>query len=80
MKNLRIHIFKIFFLGLTSLREARQSISYCISFSLIIIDLIVVLRELLGSADLTRAQTLHIYELRAVIKVNKDKNLIFSSF
>ncbi len=40
----------------------------------------VVLREFLGSIDLTRAQTFYIHESTEVIMVNKDKNLIFATF
>ncbi len=45
-----------------------------------IIDLEVVLKELLGPANLTRAQVFHIYELIEVIMVSKDKDLIFAAF
>ncbi len=40
----------------------------------------MVLRELLGVADLTRAQAFRIYELTEVIMVSKDENLIFAAF
>ncbi len=80
MKNLSILILERFFLGLTSLGEARQSISRSISFSLTIIDLEVVLRELLGPADLTRAQAFRIYESTEVIMISKDGNLVFAAF
>ena len=80
MKNLGILISESFFLGLAFLRKARQNISRSISFSLIIIDLEVVLRELLDLADLTRAQTLCIYELTEVIMVSKDENFILLAF
>ncbi len=80
MENLEVLIFESFFLGLTSLRKARQSISCNISLSQIIIDTKVVSRELLRLADLIRAQTLCIYESAEVIMVNKDKNLIFAIF
>ncbi len=80
MKNLRILISESLFLGLTSLREAKQGISCSISLSLTIIDLEVVSRELLGLSDLTRAQTLCIYELAEVIMVIQDKNLVFAAF
>ncbi len=80
MKNLSILISERFFLGLASLGEARQSISHSISFSLTIIDLEVVLRELLGQADLTRAQAFCIHESMEVIMVSKDKDLVFAAF
>ncbi len=66
--------------GLTSLGEVRQSISRSISFSLTIIDLEVVSKELLGPAHLTRAQAFHIHELTEVIMVSKDEDLVFAAF
>ncbi len=72
-------MLKYFFLGLASLWKARQTISRNISFSLMIIDLEVVLRELLVPADLTKAQAFYIYESMEVIMVNKDKDLVFAT-
>lgn len=72
MKNLSNLISQHFFLSLTSLWEAKQGISHSISFFLIIIDLEVISRELLGLADLTKAQTLYINEPTDVIIVSKD--------
>ncbi len=80
MKNLEVLISDSFFLGLTSLREAKQGISCSISLSLTIVDVKVISRELLGPADLTRAQTLCIHELAEVIIINKDKDLAFAAF
>ena len=80
IKNLSILILKYFFLGLTSMWEARQGISHNISFSLIIIDSKVVLREFLGPANLIRAQAFCIYELTGVVIVSKDKNFVFAAF
>ena len=37
-------------------------------------------REFFGPPDLTRAQTLRIYELTKVIVVSKDKDLMFATF
>ncbi len=42
-------------------------------------NLEVVSRELLGPADLTKAQTFCIYESTEVIIVRKDENLIFAA-
>ncbi len=58
----------------------RQDISRSISLSLTIIDSEVVLRELLGPADLKRAQVFHIHELTEVIIVTKDEDLVFPVF
>ncbi len=50
------------------------------SFSLMIIDSEVVLRELLGLADLIRAQTLCIHELAEIIIVSKDEDFMLAAF
>ena len=80
IKNLGILISKSFFLGLASLEQARQSTSRSICLSLMIIDLEVISRELLGPTDLTRAQAFCIHESTEVIMVNKDEDLIFTLF
>ncbi len=80
LKNLGILICKSFFFSLTSLKEVKQSISCSISFFLTIIDLKMVLRELLGLADLTKAQTFCIHELMEVIMINKDEDFVFAIF
>ncbi len=80
MKNMRILISESFFFSLAFLWETRQSISRSISFFLMIIDLEVVSRELLGPVDLMKAQALRIYELTEVIGVSKDENLVFAAF
>ena len=38
------------------------------------------MRELLGLLNLSRAQTLHIYESMKVIMVRKDEKLVFATF
>ncbi len=78
MKNLGVFISESLLLGLDLLKKVRQSISRSISLSLTIIDLEVVLREFLGSAELTRAQTFYIHKLTEVIMVSKDKNFVFA--
>ncbi len=80
MKNLRVLISESLFLGLASLGEAKQGFSRNISLSLTIIDSEVVSRELLGQADLMRAQTFCIHESTEVIIVSKDKDLVFAAF
>ncbi len=79
MENLGVFISESLFLGLASLREARQGISCSISLSLTIIDSEVVSKELLGLADLTRAQAFRIHESTEVIMVSKDEDLIFAA-
>ncbi len=44
------------------------------------IDLKVVMKELLGLLNLTRAQAFYIYKLIEVVVVCKDNNLIFIAF
>ena len=39
----------------------------------------MILRELLGPPDLTRAQTLRIYELTEVIMVGKHQNIMLTA-
>ncbi len=80
MKNLGVLISESLFLGLTSLGEARQGICRSISLSPTIIHSKVVLRKLLGLADLTRAQAFRIHELAEVIVVSKDEDLVFVAF
>ncbi len=80
MKNLNILILERFFLGLASMREARQSISCNIGFSLIIIDLKVVSSELLSPTNLARASAFCIYKLTEVIMVSIDKDFVFIDF
>lgn len=80
MKNLRILIFKSFFLNLAFPGKGRQHISSSISFSLMIIYLEVVLREFLYPVDLTKTETFCIHKLVEVIIVSKDKDLVFVAF
>ena len=77
MKNLSILISKCFFLSLAPLWKAKQNISHSISFSLTIIDSKVVSRELLGPADLIKAQVFYIHKLIEVVIVSKNEDLIF---
>lgn len=80
MDNPNILISEHFFLDLTFLKIVRQNISHSISLFLMIIDLKLVLQELLGLANLVRAQNFHIYELAEVIIDNKDEKHIFAAF
>ena len=40
----------------------------------------MLIKKLLGPADLTKAQSFYIYELMKVIIFNKNKNFVFSVF
>ncbi len=79
MKNLSILISERFFLSLAFLWEVRQSISNSIMYFLTIIFSEVVLRELLGPANLTRAQAFCIHKLTEVVMVSKDEDLVFAA-
>ena len=63
-----------------SLKKPRQGICSHICLILAIIDLEIVLRELLGPADLFGAQVLLIHETMEVIVVRKDENLMLAAF
>ena len=78
IKNLSILILKDFFLSLAFLWEAKQSISCNICFFLTIIYLEMILREFLGSTNLTKTQVFHIYKSAKVIIISKDKNFVFT--
>ena len=65
-------------LGLTSLGEARQSISDGISLSLVIVDSKVVPREFLSLLDLPRTQTLGNHEFAEIVMVGEGEDLIFA--
>ena len=71
---------KAFFLIQTFLREMRECICSPICFTLTIINLKMITRELLGLKDLTRAQTLCIHELSEVIIVSENKDFVFAVF
>lgn len=80
MKNLGIFINESFFLSLTFLREVKQSINCNISLSLVIFDLKMVSKELLGLIGLTKIQVFHNHKSTEIIIVSKDKDLIFIVF
>lgn len=69
---------KTFFLAL--LKEIKQRISSYISLALTIINMKVILRELLGLLNLSRAQTFYIYKLTKVIVICQNKHLFFTIF
>ena len=80
MKDLAIFSSELLLLILASLRKPRQSICSRIRFNLAIVDFEMVLRELLGPADLSGAQALCIHETTEIIMVCKDKNLMLTAF
>ena len=63
MKNLHVFGLKFFFFIKASLEETQESIG----LALLIINLKIILEELLGLPDLTRAQSLCVYKLTEVV-------------
>ena len=80
MKNLGILGSEIFFLAMIYLGILRQSISSCISFALLVIDLEMVPGEFLCLADLPQTQAFGIHESTKIIVIGKHKNFIFAAF
>ena len=80
MKDLAILSSELIFLILVSLQKPQQSICSCICFALAVVNLKMVLRELLGPADLSGAQTLRINKATKVVVVCKDKYLVLATF
>ena len=76
MQNLDVLRLEGLFLLSTPLRVLRQEIGSSVSLSLTIVDLKVVTRELLGSADLSGAQTFRVHEPVEVVVVGKHENFM----
>ena len=69
----------LFFLS-TLLRILRQSIGSFICFALTLINLKVIIRKFLNLADLSRTQTLCIYESTKIVVLDKNKDVMFATF
>ena len=69
MQDSSVFGLKLFFLIKSSLEEARESIYSPIGFTLTIINLKIVPRELLGPFDLLNAQTFYIHKPTEVVIV-----------
>ena len=80
MKDFAILSLKLIFFILTSLQELWQSICSRIYFALAIINLEMILKELLGSTGLSKAQTLYIHEATKVLMIYKDGHFVFATF
>ena len=80
MENLDVFDAKSLFFFCTLLKVSKQGISSSVSLALMIIDLKVVIKELLGPADLSGAQTLYVHEPAEVVMVGKYKYLILRPF
>lgn len=68
-----------YLLFLTSLEKVGQSISSSIGLALMIVDLEVVMRELLGQVYLARTHILCIYELTEIVIIGKHKNFMLAT-
>ena len=80
MKDLAILSSKLIFLILISLKNLWQGIYSYIYLALVVIDLEIVLRELLGQMNLSGAQTFYIHKTTVVIMVYEDKNLMLAAY
>ena len=80
MKNTAIFSSELICFILVFLGKPQQSIFSYICLALTIINAKIVVKELLGLANLSEAQTLCIYRITEVIVVRKDKNLLFATF
>ena len=80
MQNLDVLCSEGLFLLSTPLRVLRQGIGSSVSFALTIVDSEVVTRKLLGSADLSGAQTLRVYEPAEVVVVGEYEHLMLRAF
>ena len=80
LKNSRIISLKNFLLTLAPLRVVGQSISSSIGLALAIIDVEMVARQLLGPANLARAQGLCIHEPTYVVMIGQYQDLVLASF
>ena len=80
MKDLAILSLELILFIMTSLQKSRQSICSCIYFALAVVNSKIVLGKLLGLADLSRSQTLYIYEPTKAVVIYKDKHLVLATF
>ena len=80
MQDLDILGAEGFFLFFTLLKVFKQSISSSICLALLVINPEVVVRELLGPANLSGAQTLRVYETTKVNVVGEYKHLMLKPF
>lgn len=68
------------FLGLVTLEEAKQGIGHSVCLVLVMINLKIVPKKLLGLSDLLRGQVFGIYKSIEIVVVSKNKNLILATF
>lgn len=79
MKDISIFNSKCLFIIRAFLGKPGQGISGDISFALLIIYAEVILKELLGLADLANSQTFYINELAKVIMISKHKSFMLAA-
>ena len=80
VQNLDILRSESVFLLNTLLRVSRQGIGSFVSFALTIINSEVVVRELLGPADLSGGQTLCVHEPAEVVMVGEYEHFMLGAF
>lgn len=76
MEDLNILRSKDLFFLNTLLRVLRQGIGSSVCFALIVINSEIITKKFLSLTDLSEAQTLYIYKLVEVVKVDKYKNFM----
>ena len=67
---------EVLFFLCTLLRVSKQGINSSIYISLIIVNLKLVVKEFLGTANMSGAQTLRVHESREVVVVGKYKDFM----
>lgn len=80
MIDLAILSLKFIFFILIFLKKLKQNICSYICFTLALIHLKMISKELLGSTELLGAQIFLIHKITNVIVIYKDENLIFITF
>ena len=80
MKDLAIFSLELIFFIDAFLEKLWQSICSCVWFILMILNLEMLLRELLGLAKLSKAQIFCIYKATKVIVIYEDKYFVLITF
>ena len=80
MQNLDVLCPKDLFFSSTLLRVLKQGIGSSVSLALMIVNLKLVMRMLLGPADLSGAQTLCVHKPAEVVVVDEYDYLMLGSF
>ena len=80
IKNLGVFSSKLIFFIITLLRGVKKSVYISIYFALIVGDLKMIPKKLLGLADLIRAQALCFHKSTKVVMISQDKDFILVTF